>query len=371
MVVDWYKRHGYAFIALSDHNVLAAGEKWVEVSERSGGLTNLEAYVVRFGGEWVEQREEQGRRSVRLKTLSEYRVLFEEPSQFLVLQSEEISDRFESKPIHVNATNLAELIEPLGGGSVLEVMQNNVDAVLEQRQRLGQAMFPHINHPNYGWAMTAEDLIWLEREKFFEVYNGHPAVRNEGDALHPSAERLWDIILAERLTAGRELMYGVAVDDAHHYRALDSEHSNPGRGWVVVRTSALQADSLVAALERGDFYSSTGVELDEVTVNEEDVSLVVDAEEGVTYTIQFIGTRRGYPPAERIAEPGRRASVRYRYSDAIGEVLAEVEGTSATYEFAGDELYVRAKVASSRPKVNPYRAGETEVAWTQPVRPRG
>ena len=37
-------------------------------------------------------------------------------------------------------------------------------------------MFPHINHPNFVWAMTAEDLIIaLEGEQFFEVYNGHPA----------------------------------------------------------------------------------------------------------------------------------------------------------------------------------------------------
>jgi hypothetical protein len=31
MVVNWYKSHGYQFLALSDHNILLAGEKWVEV----------------------------------------------------------------------------------------------------------------------------------------------------------------------------------------------------------------------------------------------------------------------------------------------------------------------------------------------------
>lgn len=369
MVVDWYKRHGYTFVALSDHNVLAAGERWVEVTDYAGGVANLDAYVARFGRDWVEEREEKGQRLVRLKTLSEYRPLFEESNRFLVLQSEEITDRFESKPVHVNATNIAELIEPRGGGSVLEVMQNNVDAVVEQRRRTGRPMFPHINHPNYGWAISAEDLIRVERERFFEVYNGHPAVHNEGDSLRPSAERLWDIVLAERLRAGRELMYGVAVDDAHNYRDLDSAHSNPGRGWVMVHTALLHADSLVAAMERGDFYSSTGVTLAVVSVTTEGMDVRIEPEEGIDYTIQFIGTRRGYPAPEPIDQAGDDAWVRYQYDAAIGTVLAEAGGPSGSYRFAGDELYVRAKVTSSRPKENSYRAGEVEVAWTQPVRP--
>ncbi len=369
MVVDWYKRHGYAFLALSDHNVLAEGERWIAVTDAAGGAPNLDAYVARFGRHWVEEREEEGRRLVRLKTLDEYRTLFEEPSRFLVLQSEEITDRFETKPVHVNATNIVERIEPRGGGSVLEVMQNNVDAVLEQRRRTGRPMIPHINHPNFGWAVSVEDLVRLERERFFEVYNGHPAVHNEGDSLRPSTERLWDIVLAERVRAGRELMYGLAVDDAHNYRTLDSAHSNPGRGWVMVRSSLLQGDSLLAALERGDFYSTTGVVLDAVSVTGDGVSVRVAPEEGVRYTIRFIGTRSGYPRREPLEAVGDSAMVQYRYDAAIGSVLAEVVGTSATYPFAGDELYVRAKITSSKLKVNPYRPGEVEVAWTQPVRP--
>jgi hypothetical protein len=369
LIVDWYKRHGYAFVALSDHNVVAEGERWVEVTEQSGGVANLDAYIARFGRDWVEERKDQDRHVVRLKTLDEYRALFEEPSRFLVLQSEEITDRFESKPIHINATNILELIEPRGGGSVRAVMQNNVDAVLEQRRRTGRPMFPHINHPNYGWAVTAEDVIQLERERFFEVYNGHPAVHNEGDSLRPSAERLWDIVLAERLNGGRDVMFGVAVDDAHNYRALDSSHSNPGRGWVMVRSAELGPDSLVAALERGDFYSSTGVELTAVTVTSEGMVVAVEPEAGVDYSIRFIGTRGGYPAPVPVETPGDGASVRYLYDAAIGEVLAEAAGTSASYTFVGDELYVRAKVTSSKLRENPYRPGEVEVAWTQPARP--
>jgi hypothetical protein len=55
------------------------------------------------------------------------------------------------------------------------------------------------------------------------------------------------------------------------------------------------------------------------------------------------------------------------YSKDIGAVLATVTGTSARYAITGDEIYVRERVTSSKLKENPYREGEFERAWTQPV----
>ena len=40
-----------------------------------------------------------------------------------------------------------------------------------------------------------------------------------------------------------------------------------------------------------------------------------------------------------------------------------------TYTLTGKEMYVRAKVTSSKPHPNPYAKGDVEVAWTQPVVP--
>ncbi len=89
-------------------------------------------------------------------------------------------------------------------------------------------------------------------------------------------------------------MYGIAVDDAHNYRALDSQHSNPFRGWVRVRAKTLSAEAIVEAMERGDFYGSSGVELDDVIVDAEALSLRIRASEGIQYRTLFVGTRRGY-----------------------------------------------------------------------------
>jgi hypothetical protein len=44
-----------------------------------------------------------------------------------------------------------------------------------------------------------------------------------------------------------------------------------------------------------------------------------------------------------------------------------VQGPTATYTLRGDEIYVRARVISSKAKVNGSVADEYEMAWTQPL----
>ncbi len=369
-IVDWYKEHGYHFLALSDHNILAQGNKWIDATTNKGGAVALDKYLERFGTNWVQQRERKGRQQVRLKPFSEYRTLFEVPGRFLLIQNEEITDKYKSNPVHVNATNLRDLIKPQGGKSVREVIQNDVNAVFEQHRRTGQPMFPHLNHPNFGWGVTAEDLMVVTNERFFEVYNGHPLVHNEGDAKHASADRIWDIILTLRLTKFNEgQLYALAVDDSHNYHKQSSAHSNPGRGWIFVRATQLTPASIVAAMEAGDFYASSGVRLKDVRRGKDRYEIEIEPEEGVTYTTQFVGTRKRFDRTSQplLDENGGPLPVTRQYSKDIGETLAEVTGVSASYALKGDEIYVRARITSSKLKANPYAAGEFESAWTQPL----
>lgn len=349
-IVSWYEQHDYDFVAISDHNVLAEGEEWIEFAEGSERDTVFQNYLENFGEGWVEYEQDDDTIKVRLKMLEEYRELFEEPGSFLIIKSEEITDGYEDKPIHINATNIQELIEPQGGNSVVEVMQNNIDAIHEQREETGEPILPHLNHPNFGWAVTAEDLKELEGERFFEVYNGHPLVHNEGDSVRSSTEQMWDEVNTYYLLEDRPLLYGIAVDDAHHYHTMSDEHANPGRGWIQVRSDSLTTDSLIAAIERGDFYGSNGVELRDVRFAENRLEIAVKEEESVEYEIQFIGTMTEEP-------------------SETGVLLDSQKGAEASYEMSGEELFVRAKVISDKKKENPYKEGEKEVAWVQPVVP--
>ena len=93
-IVDWYARHGYQFLALSDHNVLSQGPRWMSVAEANKRVKQdgFARYRQRFGDAWVETRTENGALQVRLKPLGEYRTLFERPGRFLLIQGEEITD---------------------------------------------------------------------------------------------------------------------------------------------------------------------------------------------------------------------------------------------------------------------------------------
>jgi hypothetical protein len=347
MIMKWYKDHDYNFVALSDHNTLAEGEKWVTIKKGTVGKKTLNEYLKTYGEKWVAFEEYKDHFRVRLKTLKEYRSLFEEKGEFLVIKSEEITDGVGRKPIHINVTNVQKYIEPQGGNTVLEVMQNNIDAVLKQRKITQEPMFPHLNHPNFGWAVTAEDIKKLEGERFLEIYNGHPYVHNQGDSLHSGTEQIWDEVITHYIMNGKPLIYGLAVDDAHHYREFDSTRANPGRGWIYVKSNGLTPDSLIAAMERGDFYASTGVRLEDIQFDGKVLSIDIMKEEDVHYKTQFFGTH--------LKKPGQP-----------GALLETVKGPKATYTFTGDEMYVRAKIISDKLKKNPYSKGEVEVAWTQP-----
>lgn len=277
-VVRWYRERNYQFLVLTDHNY----------------LTSVDGLNALHGAD----------------------------DKFLVVRGEEVTSRFGDKPLHVNGLEIERFVPPPEGGrSVVEVLQQMVDGIRAARG------VPSINHPNFGWAISPDELGQVQRTKLFEVFNGHPTVNNLGGGGVPSLEETWD-----RILSSGKLLYGIAVDDAHYFkRPEDPAAPRPGKGWVYVRAARLDARALVEALERGDFYSSTGVQMQAVDATASSLSLSVRTEPASKYRIQFIGRQ--------------------------GRVLSEVTTPAATYTFKGDEGYVRAKVMESNGK----------VAWIQPV----
>jgi len=276
-VVRWYREHGYRFLVLSDHNF----------------LTSVDGLNAVHGAD----------------------------DQFLVIKGEEVSDRADSKPIHINGLDVSTRVEPQHGSSVVDVVQRNVDAI---RKAGG---IPHINHPNFEWAISADEMQRIERTRLFELYNGHHLVNNLGGGGIPGMEEVWD-----RLLSSGKVIYGIADDDAHVFKQPGNpDVPGPGRAWVAVRAERLAPRPIVEALERGDFYSSTGVELSDYQVSDKAITITVNQKPSSRYRIQFIGSH--------------------------GRVLSETTASPAAYVFTGDERYVRAKVFESNGR----------VAWTQPV----
>jgi hypothetical protein len=251
--------------------------------------------------------------------------------------------------VHINTSNITQVIPPAGGATVREAMENNLRAILEHEKSHGREVLPHLNHPNFGYAITAEDLAAVVSERFFEVYNGHPGVNHLGDAQHPGVERIWDLANAIRRTSLRvPPLMGIATDDSHEYHGR--EGSRPGRGWVMVRSAYLTPEHLIRAIKRGEFYASSGVTLNHVIFDRPSKTLRIEIapDQDAQYTTEFIATLGGG-------------------ENPIGQTVARSQELTAEYTLIGKELYVRAVITSSLAHADPSFADQKQQAWTQPV----
>jgi hypothetical protein len=382
VVAKWYKDQGYQFLVVTDHNTVQKGDKWALVAKPQEQAA-FKTYLEQCGEALVEQRTDKGaaegepRLMVRAKRLDEYQDRFNEPGRFLLVRGEEITGSFqadEKSPkiqVHVNGLNTEDVIKPQRGPAMTDTIQADCVAVRDQGRKLKRPVFSHLDHPNWGGMIPVEDFCRAKDLVAFEVMNScvHD-VYNIGSDKFLSTDRLWDVALARRLgDHGLGVIYGVAADDSH-------EAATGGGGWVVVRAAGLEANALMKAMLAGDFYSSTGVRLKDVQRGPGAYVVEVDPDPDATYVIEFIGTRRGYDRSREDARDAKGALLppTQRFSEQVGQVLKRVEGARGEYTPAGDELYVRARVLSSRmiPPPKP-KEGEKpleplpQTAWTQPM----
>jgi hypothetical protein len=365
VVMAWYRQRDYHFLALTDHNVLQQGDTWFPISERSGSRLRPEQVEAAEADLEVtfEQRAKGEGQDLRLSRLEELRTRFAEPGRFLVLPGEEVTSSWRSPgkdgrghPIHVNALGLTRPLPPQQGDSVSEVLNRVLDSIADHGAEEQRTMVSHLNHPNFGWGVTWEDMATMRRGRFFELYNGHRSTNDQGAADRPGCEEMWDLANIRRsLGSDLPLLYGVATDDAHHYSG--NPVAAPGRAWIQVRAERLETEALLAAMQAGDFYASTGVVLDDLQADPEGdvgtLSVTAAPREGEELTIEFWGARR---PADG-AVP-------------VPELLASGPGPERNYTWTPGHLFVRAKVISNLPHPDPAFEGERQAAWTQPVRTR-
>jgi len=282
-VAEWYREHGYNFLAITDHNWLTDTENINRVAGEAG--------------------------------------------KFLLLPGEEVTTTsVDKKEVHVNGIGINRLVPPSTGKTVIELLQQNVDAIHES------GGIASLNHPNYTWAIQSKELIASRDLLLFEVFNASWSVGNAGGGGYESHEEMWD----KALSAGKKI-YGIASDDSHDFkqygRALPYPPTIPGGGWIVVRAEALTQEHIVNALRRGDFYASTGVVLSDVQVDESAFTIHIRRTRDSEYRTEFIGKD--------------------------GVVLSTSTDVNPSYRLRGDEVYVRARVQDSI----------GGVAWVQPIFP--
>jgi hypothetical protein len=155
-------------------------------------------------------------------------------------------------------------------------------------------------HPYWSGQMS-KDLLPLEGCFALEIYNGACDI----GAAKGYATSYWDDLLA----AGRRL-WGVAVDDAHW---RDGDH-DAGLGWVWVKAPELAEAAILAALEQGNFYASSGPQIYDLALEGDrlqvrcspvvNIDIVGDAYHSQRFTA---------PPGERLTTASHRLPKGWRY----------------------------------------------------------
>jgi len=164
-IIEWYRSRGYNFLAITD----------LDIASIPGEFTAWES------------------------------------ESFIVIAGEEvasvgITENGVSKPVHTNA--LCSNGTTVGGitlGGIGNALQDTIDRIIDVAQGT-----PQINHPNYRYALTVQEIYLARDVSLFEVANQRHHANNKGDATRVSTEETWDGLLS----AGK-VIYGVASDDNH------------------------------------------------------------------------------------------------------------------------------------------------------------
>ena len=222
--------------------------------------------------------------------------------------------------VHIGAIGINKLAEPVVCEDVITTLQMNIDHILEAG---GIAC---INHPNFKWAFDHREMVKTEGAVLFEVYNASRGCNNLGGEGKFSTSEMWDHMLTQK-----KVIYGAATDDSHDYRDFAPDKHNPGRGWIVVRSESEDQDSLIKSMHNGNFYSSSGVSLDDMESSDQHIEFSISQIDDFLHSTKLIGEN--------------------------GRILKEVSGNKVKYEFEGNEGYVRAEIMDS----------DGALAWTQPI----
>ena len=124
-VVRWYREHRYQFLVLTDHNFLTSRGRLERAARRRREIPRR-----------------QGRGS---------------------------HGRFGGKPLHINGLDVQPTDTPQGG-----TVDRRRPPTQRRRYPRRRSAVPHINHPNFQWAITGTIFKQVRNNTLFEIFNGHP-----------------------------------------------------------------------------------------------------------------------------------------------------------------------------------------------------
>jgi hypothetical protein len=172
---------------------------------------------------------------------------------------------------HIVAVGLPRDFTPPDAPNFQPIKGSESAASIAQRARDAGA-FVAIAHPHWS-GMSEADAQTITAAHAVEIYNHGCVVDNDRGEGFVTLEHL--------LNGGRRLNL-IATDDAH-FNTPDFFG-----GWVMVKATENKPDALLNALKAGEFYSSTGPEINDIRITKDGID--VDCSPAATIIVQGQGT---------------------------------------------------------------------------------
>lgn len=273
-LAELYRGHGYQVLSITDH------EFFVDHS----GL-NREDFLMLTGYELqlvdeTEHPRKFNQRCCHLGIISKdphhFKHVYFNPESYDLLRLCKIPEAIPQ----MESVGKRPGIKEYGTDVIAEVVRTCVE----------NNMLVAFNHPSWSLENDYDSYRYLDGVYAMEIYNNDSYLTGV-DEYNPA---VYDRMLRDGVRAGC-----IAADDTHASYPLGDPRCDLFGGWTMILADELTYDSVISALERRDFYASTGPEIKELYY--EDGLVHVKTSDAVRIAMGTCGRRSG----SALALPGQ------------------------------------------------------------------
>lgn len=203
--------------------------------------------------------------------------------------------------LHAGKTCTGELWHILANGLPLDFARPTPDETGPEiaQRALATGAFVTVAHPAW-YNLSEEDVISLRDTHAIEIINGISA---------DHSDKIDSVYMLDVMLARGYRFNALATDDAH----FKPDFRDTLRGWTWVKSEELTPEAILAALKRGDFYSSTGPLIHDVQVTP-----------GETIKVRC-------SPCESVFVTGKGSWAAYKHGHNITEVELSIRSLKSAY----------------------------------------
>lgn len=232
-LVQAYKEHGYSVLAITDHE--STYDHTAYTTDDFVVLTGYEAYIRPSSTCVFDYYAPEIHLNLFAKDPHNLSIIAYDPPYCKYMPRE-----------------LAESRPQASGIGPRKYSVEYINAFIDLARKAGYLVA--YNHPN--WSMESDENI-LNYEGIFslEIFNTQAMIENQNE---------YNLALYDKLLRNGKLMFCHGADDNHNKVPMDSIQNDSFKSWTMIMAKDCTYESVIHALEHGDFYASTGPEIYEL-----------------------------------------------------------------------------------------------------------